>query len=452
MKLNFKPGVILLALTLLLAEAAGAADAPVAGANGTVGISRVISPGGIEAWLVSDHSNPVISVRLAFRGGAALDADAKPGLARMAAALLDEGAGDFDSKAFQRRLEDLSITLRFDAGRDHFTGRLKTLTENREQAFEMLRLALSKPRFDAEPVERIRMQLSSSVRQEMEDPDSVAGRALSRVLYPDHAYGRPVNGTLDSLQAIEVADLRGFASERQGRDNVYIGVVGDIGADDLSRLLDKVFGELPAKAKPVHLADVEPKTNGGTSVVALKVPQSGIMFAQVGLKRDDPEFFTAYVMNHILGGGGFTSRLYDEVREKRGLAYSIVSYLYPLDHSAMILGAAGTANARVAETIEIIRAQWRKMSEHGVTPEQLSDAKTYLTGSYPLRFTASGSIAGMLVGIQLENLGIDYMEKRNGYVEAVTVDGVNRLAAKLLDADKLTFVVAGQPVGVETTP
>lgn len=418
--------------------------------NSTVAVERVVSPGGIEAWLVSDHSNPVISLRLAFRGGAALDADGKQGLARMTAALIDEGAGDLDSKAFRRQLNDLSISLSFDTGRDSFTGNLKTLTKNRDEAFELLRLALNEPRFDAEPVERIRVQLLSSLRQDKEDPDYVAARALSQALYPGHAYGRAVNGTEDSLAAITVDDLRGFVSRRLGLDNLYIGVVGDISADQLSAVLDHVFGGLAEKANSFHVTDVSPKADGGVSVIELKVPQSAIVFAQKGLKRDHPDFFTAYVMNYILGGGGFTSRIYNEVREKRGLAYSVGSYLYPLDHSAMILGSAGTANDRVSKTIAVIKEQWRTMAEEGVTSEELADAKTYLTGSYPLRFTSSSAIAAMLVGIQMENLGIDYMDKRNGFIEAVTRGGVNRIAATLLDADKLTFVVAGQPDGVET--
>ena len=441
----------LLVFVLMLPVSAGAAGKSIATANGGVGVKRVISPGGIEAWLVEDHTNPVISLRLAFRGGAALDPSGKKGLARMVAALLDEGAGGLDSKTFQQRLDDLSITLRFDAGRDRLTGKLRTLTENRDEAFKLLRLSLTVPRFDAEPVERIRMQLLSSVRQDMEDPDTVASHALAARLYPDHAYGFPVDGTENSLKAITGDDLRRFARDRLGRDNLFIGVVGDVTADQLSASLDGLFGDLPDKAKVTSITDTTPKTDGGISVVDLKVPQSGITFAQVGLKRDDPEFFTAYVMNHILGGGGFTSRLYNEVREKRGLAYSVASYLYPLDHSAMIMGVAGTANAGVSETIAVIKEQWRKMAKGGITQSELNDAKTYLVGSYPLRFTSSGTIASMLVGIQLEDLGIDYMEKRNGYVEAVTLDGVNRLAAKLLDAEKLTIVIAGEPVGVETT-
>jgi len=418
------------------------------GAKPSVKVERVVSPGGIEAWLVVDRTNPIISLRLSFRGGASLDPAGKEGLTEMVSALLDEGAGDLDSEAFQRRLEDLAMELRFEAGRDGFGGRMKTLSEHRDAAFEMLRLALNAPRFDAEPIERMRSQLLAGLRRDLEEPDTIAQRRLAETLFPGHPYGRPVEGTPDSINAIGVEDIRRFARERFARDNLTIGFVGDIDSKNLGRLLDKTFSGLPQTSAPADIADVRPLADGSVVTVDMDVPQSAIIFAQQGLKRDDPEFFTAYVMNHILGGGGFTARLYEEVREKRGLAYSIGSYLYPLRHSAVLLGSAGTANARAGETVKLIREEWRRMAAEGVTPDELGDAKTYLTGSFPLRFTSSDTIASILVGMQTENLGIDYLEKRNSHIEAVTVEGVRRLAARLLDPDRLKFVIVGKPEGL----
>ena len=416
-----------------------------------VNVVRVVSPGGIEAWLVSDHLNPIINIRFAFDGGASLDPEGKSGLASMVSSLLDEGAGDLDSQSFQRRLEDLSITLRFDAGRDSFQGRLKTLSENREEAFRLLTLALTRPRFDDAPVQRIRSQILSGLRQDQEDPDSVAGKALARELFPDHPYGRPVGGTLESINAIVTGDLRQFASQRLALDNLKIGVVGDIKPEELARRLDDIFSGLPAKSTPSNVTEATPVFKGGIKVVQMDVPQSALTFAQKGLKRDDPDFYTAYVLNHMMGGGGFTSRLYDEIREKRGLAYSIGSYLYPLDHAGLIEGYGGTANARVGETIDVLKEEWRKMAEKGVDQNELDDAKTYLIGSFPLRLTSSGRLASTLVAMQRENLGLDYLSQRNGYIEAVTLDDVNTLAKKLLTPDDLVIVVVGAPEGVKST-
>jgi zinc protease len=434
---------LLLAL-MLLAQAAPAFAA--------AKIQRVVSASGVEAWLIEDHTNPIISVRFAFRGGSALDPDGKEGLANMTAALLDEGAGDLDSKAFNAQLEDLSIGLDFQDGVDTFGGNLKTLVENKDTAFRLLRLALTEPRFDAEPVARIRSQILVGIRESAENPNVLASRTLLATMFPGHPYGRPADGTEESVNAITVADLKAFVASRLARDNLYIGVVGDITPAELAKEIDAVFGKLPAKVRPWKLAHVDPVGAGRTVVVEKAVPQSVIVFADKGVMRADPDFYAAYVMNHILGSGGFTSRLYDVIRENRGLAYDVHSGLQPYEHAALIAGSAGTANARVAETLQLLRQEWGKMGEKGVTQTELDDAKTFITGSYPLRFLSADRIASMLVGLQVDNLGIDYPERRNGLIEKVTLADVNRVARKLLDPKRLTVVVVGKPEGVTSSP
>jgi zinc protease len=412
--------------------------------SAAVQIQRVVTDG-MEAWLVEDHANPIIAVRAAFRGsGAATDPADKAGLARLAAALLDEGAGDMDSQAFQGRLDDLAIRLGFDADLDNFGGSFETLTSNRDTAFELMRLALTQPRFDPEAIARMRGQLEAHIRSQQEDPDWLANRQLWTTLFPNHPYGRPVEGTLDTLPRIDREDLRKFTAERLARDRLVLGVVGDITPAELAPLLKATFGRLP-KGAPASVAETVPAATGGAAIVDMDVPQSAIAFAQGGLRRDDPRFYALTVLNQILGGGGLTSRLFDEVREKRGLVYSVYTGLVPLDHAALILGGAGTANERVAETIQVIREQWRRLASEGVNATELADSKTYLTGSFPLRFSGSGRIAGLLVSVQLDNLGIDYLDRRNGLIEAVTLEDVNALARHLLSPDKLTFVIVGQP-------
>lgn len=439
-----RAGAAVLAVLVL-----GVALAPVTAR--AVDVQRVKSPGGIEAWFVPDHNNPIITVHFAFRGGASLDPTGKEGLANMVSGLLDEGAGDLDSQTFQGRLEDLAIDLHFDAGRDTFGGSLKTLRANRDTAFNLLHLALTAPRFDDEPVARIRSQILAGLRRASEDPDEIASRTLSRTLFPHHPYGRPVRGTQKSVNAITKADLKRFARQRLARNNLYIGVVGDTNVGELARFLDSTFGGLPEKASSWEIPDTRPMAKGQTIVIRKDVPQSAIVFAQRGVKRKAPDFYTAFVLNHVLGGGGFTSRLYDQVREKRGLAYSVYSMLYPYDHAALIIGGAGTANARAAETVKIVREEWRRMETGGMTAKELEDAKTYLTGSFPLRFASSGRIASMLVGMQVDDLGIDYLDRRNGYIRAVTLDDVNKEAHQLLDADALAVVVVGEPNGLAST-
>ncbi len=434
-------GAIAFALALLWVAPAAAATTPV----------RVVSPGGIEAWLVEEHAIPILSARIAFRGGAALDADDRIGRANMVSSLLDEGAGDLDSQAFQTRLEDLVIHLSFGSGQDTFTANLKTLSKNTDAAFEMLRLALTAPRFDAEAVERMRRQIQVRLARLSEDPDTIAWNTWSAAAFPGHPYGRPVEGTPETVAALTADDFRAFVAGQIARDRMYIGVVGDITADRLATLLDDTFGGLPQTGAVDDVATTEPAAPGRLIVVERDIPQSIVLFGHSGPDRSDPDYYAAYVMNHILGGGGFTSRLTNEVREKRGLAYGVYTYLSPRDRSALYMGRVATANARVAESLAVIRAEIRRMRDDGVTVAELADAKTYMTGSYPLRLDTNDKISRMLVGIQMEDLGIDYIERRNGYIDAVTLDDVNRMARTLLKPEDLQIVVVGRPEGLEPT-
>jgi zinc protease len=417
-------------------------------AAGETRIEEVTSPGGIKAYLISERAIPFLSMAFQFKGGTTLDPESKEGLAYMVSGLLDEGAGELDSQAFRQELEDKAIRLSFDAGRDDFSGDLRTLNEHRDRAFELLRLALTEPRFDQEPVERVRSQILTSLARRSEDPDALASETWFQAAFPDHPYGRPVRGTPESIASIAVDDMRGFVDRRLAKDNLIVGVAGDITAEELGPLLDLAFGELPATSVA---PDVGPGAfeGGETIVVRKSIPQSVVVFGHGGIARHDPDFYAAYVANHILGGGGFGSRLTEEVREKRGLAYGVYSYLYPNDYAPLWMGGVGTNNLQVAESLDLIRHEIERMRAGEVTEEQLRDAKTYLTGSFPLRLTSNDQIASMLAGIQRENLGIDYLEKRNDYIEAVTLDDLKRAAGRLFDPKELLVVVVGDPVGVQ---
>ncbi|PKU22053.1 peptidase M16 [Telmatospirillum siberiense] len=411
-------------------------------------IEQVTSPGGIRAWLVQDHANPIITLELSFKGGASVDPVGKAGLAEMVGGLLDEGAGDLDSQAFHGKLEDLAIGFGFSAGADNFQGHLKTVTANRDTAFDLLRLALTQPRFDADAVERVRGQILSILAEELQNPNVMARRAFARAMYPDHPYGLPVDGTPDSIKAISADDLKEWVKARLGRDKMTISVVGDITPEELGGLLDRTFGALPETSASIDVAFVPPRTNGGVEIVHRPIPQSIVMFGEPGLKRDDPDWYGAYVMNYILGGGGLSSRLMTEVRVKRGLAYGVYSYLSPRDHSALLGGSVATRNDRVKDSLQVIRDEWRRMAENGVSAEELADAKTYLNGSFPLQLESTGAIAALLQSIQLDRLGIDYLDRRNVLIDKVTQADIKRVAARLLDGGKLSFVVLGDPQGL----
>ena len=410
-----------------------------------VEVKEVKSQSGISAWLIEDHANPVISVRFMFKGGAALDPMGKEGLANMVSALLDEGAGNLDSQSFQGLLEDNAITLRFDAGKDSFSGTLKTLSPNLNIATELLSMALNKPRFDAEPIERIRSQILASIRHDMSEPGTKAFDALFEKVFSGHGYGRRSDGTAESIGRIKRQDLIDFHKNMLAKNNLIIGVAGDTSPQQLKKFLDDAFGQIKTSANMNKAPEVKANTTGDMKVIEMDVPQSVIVFAGAGVKRDDPDYYSALVMNHILGGGSFTSRLYDEVREKRGLAYSISSNIYSFDHGALIVGNAGTENSRVGETIKIIKDEWAKMALNGASESEVANAKTYISGAFPLRFTSSDAIAGILVGMQVNDLGLDYLDKRKSYIDAVSVADVNNVAKRLLRPQLLDVFIVGKP-------
>jgi zinc protease len=412
-------------------------------------ITRVVSPGGIEAWLVEEHTLPLVSLHFAFRGGAAQDPAGREGLANMVTGLLDEGAGELDSQAFQARLEDLAIRLSFDAGRDAFYGELKTLSRHRDEAFDLLRLAITAPRFDAEPVERIRAQILSGLRFEEEDPEDVAGKAWFEIAFGNHPYARPVNGNPQSVAAIGVDALRDYVGSVFARQDLKIAVVGDIDAKTLGGKLDEIFGALPADSNLEKVAETTVVAGPVRRIIDMNIPQTVIQFGHAGIARKDPDFMPAYVVNYVLGGGGFSSRLYEEVREKRGLAYSVYTYLYPLDHAALLLGGVATQNERAAESLATIETELTRLAADGPSADELAAAKSYLKGSYALRFDTSDKIAGQLIAIQLEELGIDYINIRNDLIEAVTIDDVKRVARRLIAPENLIVTVVGRPKGLE---
>ena len=432
----------LLPLVLLLLGATPAA---------AVTIERVVSPGGIEAWLVEDHSNPIIDLDVAFRGGASVQPAAKPGLATLVSGLLDEGAGPYDSQAFQGKLQDLAIELAFEADRDTFRGHLKTITDHRDTAFDLFRLALTQPRFDPEPVARVRSQILTMLAHEQQSPDAVAALTWFKTAFAGHPYAEPVRGTPDSVKALSVADLRDYVKRHLARDALVVAVTGDITPAELGKLLDSTFGALPAKAEPAAVPEAALRAPGRIVVVPADNPQSTCMFGEQGPKRDDPDWYAAYVMNYILGGGGFSSWLTEEVREKRGLAYSVFSTLYPLRHAGLIIGSVATENARMGDSLKLIREQWARMRDQGPSDQELADAKTFLTGSFPLMLDSTTSIANLLLTLQLDHLGIDYLDRRSALIDRVGMDDVRRVAKRLLDPAALEVVIVGKPEGVAAT-
>ncbi|MEJ0093573.1 MAG: pitrilysin family protein [Methylocella sp.] len=411
-------------------------------------VQKVLTKGGIEAWLVEDYAVPLVAVEFAFKGGASQDPVGKPGVATLLAGLLDEGAGSYDSEGFHRALDEDAIELSFSADRDVLSGRLQTLSRNTARAFSLLRFAVQEARLDAEPFERVVSQIVASLKREANEPDYVASRTFRAKSFPDHPYGRPVRGDLSSLPALTRADLIEMRRAVFARDALRIAVVGAIDAATLAQHLDDAFGALPEKSSLAVVADVAFSGEGERFVVDIDVPQSTIRFGRQGLPRKDPDFIAGTVVNHILGGGVFSARLFREVREKRGLAYSVYSQLVTYDHAAVLMGGTSTKNERAAESMGVIEAEIASLANLGPTEEELSKAKNYLIGSYALRFDTSTKIASQLAHLQLEGFGVDYLDERNRLIAAVTLEDAKRAAKRVFGDAKLLVAVAGRPEGM----
>ena len=414
-------------------------------------IQRLVSPGGIEAWFVQDATVPLIAMEYAFGGGAAQDPSDKSGTANMVASLMDEGAADLDSKTFHERLERRAIELSYNAQRDHFRGSLRMLKDHRDEAFDLLRLSLSQPRFDAVDVERIRNQILSGLRRDTSNPNAIANRKFLELAFGNHPYSRSSNGTLQSVPTINVDDIRAYKGRIVARDTLNIAVVGDVDADTLGQLLDKTFGGLPAKATLTDVPEVAATRPPQKAFVTLDVPQTVVSFGSPGIKRDDPNFMAAYIVAHILGGGTLSSRLYHEVREKRGLAYGVSGSLVWMQHSGLYIGNTATRADRATETVDTVTAEVKRIAEEGPTQKELDEAKSYLKGSQMLALDSSSKLASALLQYQLDKQPIDYIEKRNAVVDAVTLDQA-KAAAKKIWGDGLVTVVVGRAPQAAVAP
>ena len=412
-----------------------------------VKIKTLTSPGGIAAWLVDEPTIPFTALEIMFSGGAALDPADKRGAAYLMMGLLEEGSGTMNAQAFAAAQEALAASFSFNVYDDTVVISIRFLTENREESLALLKMALTQPRFDSEAIERVRTQVLSVLASNAQDPDFVASSTWAQIAFGDHAYGTPREGTQSSIAAITRDDIIAVRQMLFVRDNLFVSAVGDISEGELGSLLDDLLGDLPA-GLGLKTAPVEFATKGGLTVVNLPTPQSVALFGHAGIDRDDPDFFAAYVLNTILGGRGVESRLSTEVREKRGLTYGVSSFLVGKEEANMLMGQVASANDRIGSAIEVIRNEWIKMAQHGVSQTELIDAQTYLTGAYPLRFDGNAKIANILVGMQRQGLSTDYINTRNDQINAVTLTQINRVAAELLQPEALHFVVVGQPKGL----
>ena len=440
--MKYLPG-LLLALVI--------AATPVA-AKPFLNIQEVTSPGGITAWLVEDHTLPIISLQFSFKeAGTARDTQERQGLARLASNTMDEGAGDLDSQAFQKTLSDYSIGLSFEVGRDDFGGNLKTLTRHKDKAFTLMALALTQPRFDQEAIDRMRDANIARIKSSMTEPDWIAARLQNDIAYAGHAYARNSGGTLTSLPAITRSDLVAFVKDNLTRDRLNIGVAGDITPDELKIILDQIFLTLPATAATKPLAHIDIQGRGKTYLYTQDIPQSVIDIMQPGIDSKDPDYYAASIMNFVLGGSGFGSRLTEEVREKRGLTYGIHSGFFDMDHAEGLSISLSTENKNAGAALKLIHQEMVRMRDTPISTQELTEAQSYIVGSLPLSFSSTEALASNVLGLQENDRPIDYFDRYPALIKAVTLDDVARVSKRLLTPDQMLTVIVGKPEGVTPT-
>lgn len=420
-----------------------------AAARHGVPVRQITSPGGISAWLVSDSTVPMVVMRAYWRGGSAIEPDALIGVTSVMADMLTEGAGALDANAYKERLEELNMSVGFNAGWDGVGMSVTTLSESRDAAFEMARLALNEPRFDGAPLERIKRQMLVGIRTRETNPSYIGNLALDQALYAGHAYARRTSR--ESVAAISRETLQERRAALFNRATLQITIVGDIDEAAAGAAIDHIFGALPQGAAPPEPVDVTLAAPTPLIVRPLPQPQSLVLFAGPGIQDEDPDWIPLAVANYILGGGGFSSRLMDQVREQRGLVYGIGTGPAVRDHSALIRGQAQTENANVREAIEVTRAEMARLYSEGATQAEVNDAITYLTGSFALDLDSNSKIASVVHSYQAAGRDIEYINRRNDLIRAVTRDDVNRVIRRLFNPDAFTFVVVGQPEGLEAT-
>lgn len=414
------------------------------GLQAAVDIQEIETPNGIKVWLVEDHSNPILALKIYFMGGSIHDSVGKEGSAHLMMALLEEGADDLDAVGFQVEVEELGAGFEFNAYKEAVSVSAQMITENLEDTLILLQKALVQPNFDSEPFERVKGQVLTNIEFNETDPDEIAFDIFTDLMFGDHPLHRKAEGTKTSVANLTQEDVVRAHQKILAQGNIVVGAAGDITADQLVILLDKLLENLPEQMLP-EIPDFSISQEGMVEIIDFPTPQATIVFGHRGLSRDDPDFLLAYVLNEVFGRSGFNSRLQKKLRVDLGLTYGVGSYLSTYQSGGLVVGSMATANKTVKEAIEAIKIEWERIANEGITQQELDTIKMYLKGSYPLRFKTNTSIAGILAGMQLDSMPASYVKNRNDMIEAIRLEDINRVAKYLYRPEELVFVVVGQP-------
>ena len=413
-------------------------------------IQELISQNGTKFWLAQEKSIPFVSLEIRFRGGTSMDDNKTRGAVSFMTAMLEEGAGELDAQAFSKARDSIAASFNFDVSRDSLSVSARFLSDTREEAIQLLKQALTTPRFDKEAMERVRKQIIAIIASNQKNQNKIAQSKLYELTFPDHIYSSSGLGSTDKITLLNGNDLRQAHKVAITRDRISVSIVGDISEIQAIEMLDELLENLPDSSKLLPKR-VRANLDLGTVLVDYPSPQSVAFFTFKGISRTDQDFFAAFVMNHILGGGGFNSRLMKEIREERGLTYSVNTSLAQYDHAELYLGMFQSSNDKISEAIGILKKEIALLANNGVDQEELEEAKKFLIGAYPLRFDGNVRIANILAGMQFMGLDKEYIKLRNVMVSGVTSEDVARVAKRLLSSKEFTLVVVGKPEGLKAS-
>ncbi len=409
-------------------------------------VQEIVSPRlKIKAYLIEDKTNPIISVSFLFKNaGYATDNEGEQGIANLVASLLTEGAGHLTAQQMKEEMESRAIAISFAADKDDFSGSLLTTRDNMFKAFSLLRDMLGQPRFDPEDIMRAKTVLVEALLRQSEHPQSRLSLKMNEVLFAGHPYGRNPLGKVKDIERISAAQLNQFVTDHLNRQNLIVGIAGDISKNEAERMLDNVFADIGSNGRINFVRNPEVKFDGRQILMPEQTGQNISLKAVAGVGRNDADFYPLFIANQVLGGSGLTSRLSKEIREKRGLTYGVYSYLDLTDKAPLLMAGYATTAENYEEAEKLFVKEWEAFSKKGISAEELEKAKNYLIASYNLRFSSISGIADILAAMQKYNLGADFLKQRNKYVKEVTLEQVNKAAKKYFDVNRLVSVSIGR--------
>jgi len=419
-------------ITLLVAQTALAG----------VKIEHWVSPAGARVYFVESRVLPMLDVQVDFAAGSMFDPTGKSSLAALTRSTLDLGAGLRDESAIAEEMADIGANLSGGADTDRASVALRTLSakDKREPALDILRAVLHQPRFDAAIIEREKARTIAGLKEAMTRPDSIAGKAFWAAMYPDHPYGKQASP--ETVATLTRDDIAGFYTRYYNAANASITLVGDISRAEAETIAEAIAAGLP-KGEAARLPLAPVATKGSVSKLPHPASQAHVYIGLPAIERGNPDYFPLLVGNYTLGGGGFVSRLMKEVRDKRGYAYSVYSYFAPLKQTGPFQIGLQTKRSQAIDAIKVAREVLDGFLKEGPTEEELTAAKANLTGSFPLRLDSNKKLLDNAAAIGFYGLPLDYLDRYQARVQAVTVDAIKQAFSRhVRPADLVTVTVA----------